>query len=49
MDWLREPGFFGTHATAGADLSQLMATLFTTLFVVGWLQARKRLQMCIIG
>ena len=42
MDWLRGPGFFGTHATAGADLSQLMATLFTTLFVVGWYQARKR-------
>ena len=42
MDWLREPGFFGTHATTGADLSQLMATLFTGLFILGWLQARKR-------
>lgn len=42
MDWLRGPGFFGTHATAGADLSQFMATLFTTLFVVGWIQARRR-------
>lgn len=42
MDWLREPGFFGTHATTGADLSQLMATLFTGLFIIGWLQARKR-------
>jgi uncharacterized membrane protein YozB (DUF420 family) len=42
MDWLKEPGFLGTHATTGADLSQLMATLFTTLFVVGWFQARKR-------
>lgn len=42
MDWLRGPGFFGTHATAGADLSQFMATLFTTLFVVGWVQARRR-------
>ncbi len=42
MDWLREPGFFGTHATIGADLSQLMATLFTGLFVVGWFQARRR-------
>ncbi|MCP9454863.1 MAG: DUF420 domain-containing protein [Nitrospira sp.] len=41
MEWLREPGFFGTHATVGADLSQLMATLFTVLFVAGWLQARK--------
>jgi uncharacterized membrane protein YozB (DUF420 family) len=42
MDWLREPGFFGTHATTGADLSQLMATLFTALFVLGWIQARQR-------
>ena len=42
MDWLRDPGFLGTHATIGADLSQLMATLFTGLFVLGWFQARKR-------
>ncbi|MFO0707566.1 MAG: DUF420 domain-containing protein [Nitrospira sp.] len=42
MDWLRDPGFLGTHATIGADLSQLMATLFTGLFIVGWIQARKR-------
>jgi uncharacterized membrane protein YozB (DUF420 family) len=42
MDWLRDPGFLGTHATIGADLSQLMATLFTGLFVLGWIQARKR-------
>lgn len=42
MDWLRDPGFFGTHATIGADLSQLMATLFTGLFVLGWVQAKRR-------
>jgi uncharacterized membrane protein YozB (DUF420 family) len=42
MDWLRDPGFFGTHATIGADLSQLMATLFTGLFVIGWIQAKRR-------
>ena len=42
MDWLRESGFLGTHATTGADLSQLMATLFTGLFIVGWFQARRR-------
>jgi uncharacterized membrane protein YozB (DUF420 family) len=42
MDWLRNPGFFGTHATIGADLSQLMATIFTGLFVFGWIQAKKR-------
>jgi uncharacterized membrane protein YozB (DUF420 family) len=42
MDWLRDPGFLGTHATIGADLSQLMATLFTGLFVIGWVQAKRR-------
>jgi uncharacterized membrane protein YozB (DUF420 family) len=41
-EWLKLPGFFGTHATVGADLSQFMATLFTCLFVLGWFQARKR-------
>lgn len=40
-EWLKQPGFFGTHATMGADLSQLMATVFTTLFVIGWLKARR--------
>ena len=39
-EWLKEPGFVGTHATLGADLSQLMATVFTTLFIIGWFQAR---------
>jgi uncharacterized membrane protein YozB (DUF420 family) len=42
LEWLKQPGFFGTHATMGADLSQLMATLFTVLFVIGWFQARGR-------
>jgi uncharacterized membrane protein YozB (DUF420 family) len=41
MDWLRDPGFFGTHATLGADLSQVMATLFTGLFIIGWVQGRR--------
>ena len=40
-EWLLEPGFFGTHATIGADLSQLMAALFTVLFVIGWIQAKR--------
>ncbi len=40
-EWLREPGFLGTHATMGADVSQFMATFFTLLFIVGWVQARK--------
>jgi uncharacterized membrane protein YozB (DUF420 family) len=42
LDWLKQPGFLGTHATLGADLSQLMAALFTALFVIGWVQARRR-------
>lgn len=40
-EWLKEPGFAGTHATIGADISQFMATLFTALFVVGWIQAKR--------
>ena len=40
LEWLKEPGFFGTHATVGADMSQLMATFFTGLFVIGWIQAK---------
>jgi uncharacterized membrane protein YozB (DUF420 family) len=41
MDWLRNPGLFGTYATLGADLSQIMATLFTGLFIIGWWQAKR--------
>jgi uncharacterized membrane protein YozB (DUF420 family) len=41
MDFLKQPGFLGTHATMGADLSQTMAALFTGLFVIGWIQARR--------
>jgi len=40
---LVRPGFLGTAATLGADLSQLMAMLFTGLFIIGWIQARKKL------
>lgn len=40
-EWLKAPGFAGTHATMGADVSQFMATFFTLLFVVGWVQAKK--------
>lgn len=42
LDWLKQPGFLGTHATIGADVSQFMATLFTGLFVLGWVQAKRR-------
>jgi uncharacterized membrane protein YozB (DUF420 family) len=40
-EWLRQPGFVGTHATMGADVSQLMAALFTGLFIFGWVQAKQ--------
>ena len=39
---LARPGFLGTAATLGADLSQLMAFVFTGLFIIGWIQARKK-------
>ena len=42
-DLLARPGFLGTAATLGGDLSQLMAMLFTVLFIIGWIQARKKL------
>ncbi len=42
-EMLTSPGLLGTAATLGADLSQLMAMLFTSLFIIGWIQARKKL------
>lgn len=42
MEWLKQPGFLGTHATIGADISQMMAALFTGLFLIGWYQAKQR-------
>jgi len=39
---LTRPGFLGTAATLGGDLSQVMAMLFTGLFIIGWVQARKK-------
>jgi uncharacterized membrane protein YozB (DUF420 family) len=40
---LARPGFLGTAATLGGDLSQIMAMLFTVLFIIGWVQAKNRL------
>src|SRR5436309_16053184 len=40
---LARPGFLGTAASLGGDLSQLMAMVFTGLFIIGWVQARKGL------
>jgi uncharacterized membrane protein YozB (DUF420 family) len=42
-EFLARPGFLGTAATLGGDLSQVMAMLFTILFIIGWVQARKKL------
>jgi uncharacterized membrane protein YozB (DUF420 family) len=42
-DFLAQRGFLGTAATLGGDLSQVMAMLFTILFIIGWVQARKKL------
>lgn len=39
--WLGKPGFLGTHGTFGADLSFVMALVFTLLFIWGWVLARK--------
>lgn len=38
---LTGPGFLGTHGTFGADVSFLMALLFTMLFIVGWRLAKR--------
>ena len=42
-DILARPGFLGTAATLGGDVSQLMAMLFTVLFIIGWIQAKNKL------
>ena len=39
--WLGQPGFLGTHGTFGADLSFILAVVFTLLFLLGWVLARK--------
>jgi uncharacterized membrane protein YozB (DUF420 family) len=34
-------GFFGTAGTVGADLSYLLAVVFTAMFTTSWVQAKK--------
>ncbi len=34
-------GFFGTAGTVGADLSYLLAVVFTALFTIAWVRAKK--------
>lgn len=40
-EFLAKPGFLGTHGTFGADLSYLLAVLFTALFLAGWYKGKK--------
>ncbi|MBI3607214.1 MAG: DUF420 domain-containing protein [Nitrospirae bacterium] len=40
--WLEQPGFLSPYGTLGADLSYLLAVVFTVLFLIGWRQARRR-------
>lgn len=39
---LNRPGFLPAHGTLGADLSFIMALLFTALFLIGWKMAKRR-------
>ena len=41
-EFLSQPGFLPTQGTLGADLSFMMALIFTVLFIIGWRMGRKR-------
>jgi uncharacterized membrane protein YozB (DUF420 family) len=41
-EFLKNPGFLGTYGTMGADLSFVMALLFTVLFIIGWRLGKKK-------
>ena len=38
---LARPGFLPTEGTLGADISYLLAVVFTTLFLIAWRMAKK--------
>jgi uncharacterized membrane protein YozB (DUF420 family) len=40
-EFLGAAGFFGTAGTVGADLSYLLAVVFTAMFTTSWVQAKK--------
>lgn len=40
-EFLNAPGFLSPFGTLGADISSVMAWVFTLLFVYGWYRARK--------
>jgi uncharacterized membrane protein YozB (DUF420 family) len=42
LEFLKRPGFLGTHGTMGADLSFSMALVFTLLFIIGWRMGKKK-------
>jgi uncharacterized membrane protein YozB (DUF420 family) len=42
LEFLKGPGFLGTYGTMGADMSFVMALLFTILFIVGWRMGRNK-------
>jgi uncharacterized membrane protein YozB (DUF420 family) len=41
-EFLNQPGFMPTHGTLGADISFVMALLFTILFIIGWRMGKKK-------
>jgi len=41
-EMLSQPGFLPAHGTMGADLSFVMALIFTVLFLIGWRMGRKK-------
>ncbi len=42
LEFIKGPGFLGTYGTMGADLSFVMALLFTILFIVGWRMGKRK-------
>jgi len=42
LQFLKGPGFLGTYGTMGADLSFVMALLFTLLFIIGWRLGKRK-------
>ena len=41
-EFFSRPGFLPTYGTIGADLSFIMALLFTILFLIGWRMAHRK-------
>jgi len=42
QEFLKKPGFMVESGTMGADLSYILAVVFTVLFLVAWWMAKKR-------